>query len=109
MLKGVFQSFHLKVKDFNIGHFNIPKFHTLIYFKENIHLYRYADRYYTSTNGETGHHYIVKAFYNLINKWDSLFQICSHNLKQVVVLAIKDEIAFTNSNSVLQSSQRLEV
>jgi hypothetical protein len=72
MLKGVFQSFHLKTKDFNIGHFNILKFHTLIYFEENIRLYKYIDRYYTSVNREARHHYIIKAFYNLINKRDLL-------------------------------------
>ena len=68
MLKGVFQNFCPKTKDSNIGHFNIPKFHTLIHFEENICLYRYADGYCTSINGEAGHCYIVKAFYNLINK-----------------------------------------
>ena len=68
MLKGVFQSFCLKTKDFNIGHFNIPKFHAFVYFKENIHLYRYIDGYYISINGEAGHCYIIKAFYDLINK-----------------------------------------
>ena len=68
MLKSIFQSFCLKAKDFNISHFNIPKFYTLIHFKENIRLYRYTDRYYTGINSEARHCYIVKAFYNLINK-----------------------------------------
>jgi len=68
ILKGVFQSFHPKAKDSNIGHFNIPKFYALIYFKENIRLYRYTDGYCTGANSEAGHYYIVKAFYNLINK-----------------------------------------
>jgi len=84
-----------------MGHFNIPKFHALIYFKENIRLYRCADRYYTGANSKARHYYIVKAFYNLINKWDSLSQICSYNLRQVAVLAMEDEIAFINSNSIL--------
>ena len=73
MLKGVFQSFHLKIKDSNIGHFNIPKFHTLVYFKENIRLYGCADGYCTSINGKAGHCYIIKAFYDLTNKRDLLF------------------------------------
>jgi len=51
-----------------MGHFNILKFHALIYFKENIRLYGCVDRYYTSVNGEAGYHYIVKVFYNLTNK-----------------------------------------
>ena len=72
MLKGVFQGFYLKAKDSNIGHFNIPKFYALIYFKENIRLYRYTDRYCTSTNSKARHRYIIKAFYNLTNKQDSL-------------------------------------
>jgi hypothetical protein len=109
MLKGIFQSFRLKIKDSDIGYFNIPKFHTLIYFEENICLYRCADGYCTSINGEAGYYYIIKAFYDLINKQDLLFQICSYNLRRVVVLAIKNKIAFVNSNSVLQSSQCLEV
>ena len=68
MLKGVFQSFHPKTKDSDIGYFNIPKFYALIYFEENIRLYRYADRYYIGVNSEARHRYIVKAFYNLTNK-----------------------------------------
>ena len=55
-----------------MGYFNIPKFHALIYFKENIRLYRCADGYYTGANSEARHRYIVKAFYDLINKRDSL-------------------------------------
>jgi hypothetical protein len=55
-----------------MGYFNIPKFYTLIYFKENIYLYGCADRYYTGVNSKAGHRYIVKAFYNLINKRDLL-------------------------------------
>ena len=101
MLKGVFQSFRLKTKDSDIGHFNIPKFHTLVHFEENIRLYRYINGYCTSINSKAGHRYIVKTFYNLINKWDSLSQIYSHNLRQVAVLIIEDKIAFINSNSVL--------
>ena len=72
MLKGIFQSFCLKAKDSNTGHFNILKFHALIHFKENIRLYRCVDRYYTGANSKAGHHYIIKAFYDLINKWDLL-------------------------------------
>ena len=72
MLKRVFQSFHLKAKDFNISHFNMLKLHALIYFEENIHLYKCTDRYDTNVNGKTGHHYIVKVFYDLTNKRDSL-------------------------------------
>jgi len=72
MLKGVFQSFCLKAKDSNIGYFNILKFHALVHFKENIRLYGCADGYCTSANSEARHCYIVKAFYNLINKWDLL-------------------------------------
>jgi len=87
-----------------MGYFNILKFHALIYFKENIRLYGCADGYYTGANSKAGHRYIVKAFYDLINKWDLLSQICSYNLRQVAVLVIKDKIAFINSNSVPQSS-----
>ena len=55
-----------------MGYFNIPKFYALIYFKENIYLYKYINRYYTSANSEAGYRYIIKAFYNLINKRDLL-------------------------------------
>jgi Plavaka transposase len=109
MLKGVFQSFRPKAKDSDTGHFNIPKFHALVHFEENIRLYGCADGYCTGANGEAGHRYIVKAFYDLTNKRDSLSQICSHNSRRVAVLAMEDEIAFTNSDSVPQSSRRLEV
>ena len=51
-----------------MGPFNIPKFYTLVYFKENIRLYGYIDRYYTSANSEARYRYIIKTFYNLINK-----------------------------------------
>jgi len=56
-----------------MGYFNILKFHALVYFKENIRLYGCADGYYTGVNSEARHRYIVKAFYDLINKWDLLF------------------------------------
>ena len=72
MLKGVFQSFYLKAKDSNTGHFNILKFYALVHFEGNIRLYGCADRYYTGANGKAGYYYIVKAFYNLINKRDLL-------------------------------------
>ena len=72
ILKGVFQGFCLKAKDSNTGHFNILKFYAFVYFEENIRLYRYTDRYYTGVNSEARHCYIVKAFYNLINKRDLL-------------------------------------
>jgi len=55
-----------------MGHFNIPKFYALVHFKENIRLYGYIDGYCTSANSEAGHRYIIKAFYDLINKRDSL-------------------------------------
>ena len=55
-----------------MGHFNIPKFYTLIYFKENIRLYGCIDGYYTGVNSEARYRYIIKAFYDLINKWDLL-------------------------------------
>ena len=64
-----------------MGHFNIPKFYALVYFKENIRLYKYINRYYTSANSKARHRYIVKTFYNLINKWDLLSEICSYNLR----------------------------
>jgi len=51
-----------------MGHFNIPKFHAFVHFEENIRLYGCADGYCTGANSEAGHRYIVKAFYNLINK-----------------------------------------
>jgi hypothetical protein len=51
-----------------MGHFNILKFHALVYFKENIRLYGCVDRYYTGANSEARHRYIIKAFYNLTNK-----------------------------------------
>jgi hypothetical protein len=73
MLKGIFQNFHLKTKDSDIGHFNILKFHALVHFEENIRLYGCINRYYTSVNSEARHRYIIKAFYNLINKRDLLF------------------------------------
>ena len=68
MLKGVFQGFRPKAKDSNTGHFNIPKFHTLVHFKENIRLYKYTNGYCTGVNSEARHYYIIKAFYDLINK-----------------------------------------
>ena len=89
MLKSIFQGFHPKIKNFNISHFNIPKFCALVHFKENIRLYKCTNGYCIGVNGETGHHYIVKAFCNLINKWDLLSQICFHNLRQVTVLIIE--------------------
>ena len=55
-----------------MGYFNILKFYALVYFKENICLYGCVDRYYTGVNGEAGHRYIIKAFYNLKNKRDLL-------------------------------------
>jgi len=73
ILKNVFQSFCLKANNFNMGHFNIPKFYTFVYFKENIRLYKCINGYYTNANNKTKHHYIVKTFYNLTNKRDSLF------------------------------------
>ncbi len=73
MFKGVFQGFCLKAKDFDIGHFNIPKFYAFVHFEENIRLYGYTDRYCIGVNSEAGHCYIVKAFYDLTNKWDLLF------------------------------------
>ena len=68
ILKGVFQGFRPKTKDFNTGHFNILKFYTLIHFKGNIRLYGCTNRYYAGVNNKAGHCYIVKAFYDLINK-----------------------------------------
>jgi len=44
-----------------------------MYFKENIHIYRYIDKYYISANGEAKHYYIIKALYNLTNKQNLLF------------------------------------
>ena len=73
MLKGIFQNFHPKAKDSDTGHFNIPKFHALIHFEKNICLYKCTNGYCTSINGKAGHYYIVKAFYDLINKQKLLF------------------------------------
>ena len=92
-----------------MGHFNFLKFYILLYFISYIHRFKSINRYNIKTNSKVGYKFIVKVFFNFINKQNYLLQIYRLNLKRVAVLAIEDILKFENTISIPLLLRDLEV
>ena len=68
--KESFRDMRLVDKDTKRGHFNIPKFHSMVHYVEHIQKYGSADGFDTA-HFESCHKYLVKAFYDRTNKSNS--------------------------------------
>ena len=71
--------------------FNYPKFHAVTHFAQCIRDHGSAINYDTAYSKAT-HKYLLKAFYNRINKKEYDAQIRQHNVRYTNVIAMKDVI-----------------
>lgn len=80
--------------DKDAAHWNYPKWHAMIHYKEFIEKYGAPDGF-NSDYMETAHKTLLKAFYNRTNKGeDYLLQIARHNSRQTSLLAMKGIISY---------------
>ncbi len=70
---------------------NYPKFHAISHFVQCIRDYGSAVNYDTA-HSKTVHKYLLKAFYNRINKKEYKSQIWQHNVRHTNIIAMKDVI-----------------
>ena len=71
--------------------FNYPKLHAISHFIQYIWDYDSAINYNTAHSKMT-HKYLLKAFYNRINKKGYNSQIRQHNIRHINIIAMKDVI-----------------
>ena len=71
--------------------FNYPKFYAISHFVQYIRDYGSAVNYNTA-HSEAAHKYLLKAFYNRMNKKEYDSQIWQHNVRHTNIIAMKDVI-----------------
>ncbi len=71
--------------------FNYFKFHAISYFVQYIQDYDSAVNYDTA-HSKAAHKYLLKTFYNRMNKKEYDSQIRQHNIRQTNIIAMKDII-----------------
>ncbi len=87
---------HLRSSNKNIedDHFNFSKFHVMSHYSEFIRKYETADEYDTS-HDEIKHKYMLKKYYERINKRDFFQeQLLWHNKRRVNVLTLKNNLLY---------------
>ncbi len=69
-LRNVFRHLWFEHSDTDINHFNISKLHAMAHYASQIWRYDSADNFNTK-HSEIVHKYLIKIFFNCINKWDT--------------------------------------
>ena len=96
-LKNIFHHLHSVNSDINTGHFNLLKLYVMTHYAEHIWQYNTADNVDTE-HSEAAHKYLVKAFFNQINKWEDFQeQLMHYNTHHVNLLTMKNLILWKNT------------
>jgi hypothetical protein len=89
-LKNIFHHLQSERSDTNINHFNISKLYVMTHYASQIRRYNSADNFNTK-HSETAHKYLIKIFFDCINKWDTFqMQLLHYNTQHLNFLAMKD-------------------
>ncbi len=93
-LKNVFHHLQSECLDTDIDHFNISKLHAMTHYASQIWRYNSADNFNTE-HSKIAHKYLIKIFFNCINKWDTFqTQLLHHNTQHLNFLAMKDILLY---------------
>ncbi len=96
-LKNVFHHLWFEHSDTDIDHFNISKLHAMTHYASQIQRYDSADNFNTKQS-EIAHKYLIKIFFNCINKWDTFqTQLLHHNTQHLNLLAMKDILLYRDT------------
>ncbi len=89
-LKNVFRHLWSEHSDTDVDHFNISKLYVMTHYASQIWRYNSTDNFNTK-HSEIAHKYLIKIFFNCINKWDTFqTQLLHHNTRHLNLLAMKD-------------------
>ena len=96
-LKNVFRHLWSECSDTDVNHFNISKLHVMIHYASQIWRYNSADNFNTK-HSEIAHKYLIKIFFDCINKWDTFqTQLLHHNTWHLNFLVMKDILLYRNT------------
>jgi len=96
-LKNVFRHLWSECSDTDVNHFNISKLHVMIHYASQIWRYNSADNFNTK-HSEIAHKYLIKIFFDCINKWDTFqTQLLHHNTWHLNLLTMKDILLYRNT------------
>jgi Plavaka transposase len=99
-LKWVFSCYRTNLKDSKeAGHFNFPKFHSVVHYPDFIRLYGTADGVDTS-HSEAAHKYMVKENFARTNKREDFpVQIIRHTVRQINTSAKEETLLLQRTNA----------
>jgi hypothetical protein len=96
-LKNVFCHLQSEHSDTDVDYFNISKLYAIIHYASQIQKYDSADNFNTEYS-ETAHKYLIKIFFNCINKRDTFqMQLLHYNTQHLNLLAMKDIFLHRNT------------
>jgi len=96
-LKNVFRHLRFEHSDTDVDHFNISKLHMMIHYASQIWRYDSADNFNTK-HSEIAHKYLIKIFFNCINKWDTFqTQLLYNNTRHLNLLMMKDILLYKDT------------
>jgi Plavaka transposase len=99
-LKWVFSRYRTNLKDEkNAGHFNFPKFHSIVHYPEFIRLFGTTDGVDTS-HSEAGHKYLVKENFARTNKRDNFQEQIIHHITRQINAEAKNEILLQRHTNI---------
>ncbi len=95
--------------DLKKRHFNFSKFHVISHYKELIELYKSIEDF-NIEHFEAIHKYLVKCFYQLINKKESFeIQIMQHNTWLINMLILEDMIRHQKFRKISTAKDKLQM
>jgi len=95
--------------DLKKQHFNFSKFHVILHYKKLIELYE-SIKDFNIKHFEAIHKYLVKCFYQLMNKRKSFeIQIIQHNTWLINMLILKNMIKHQKFRKILIVKDRLQM
>ncbi len=96
-LKNVFCHLWSECSDTDVDHFNILKLHAMTYYASQIQRYNSTDNFNTK-HSEIAHKYLIKIFFNCINKWEMFQrQLLHHNTQHLNLLTMKDILLYRDT------------
>jgi len=95
--------------DLKKQHFNFSKFHVISHYKELIELYK-SIKDFNIKHFKVIHKYLVKCFYQLMNKRESFeIQIMQYNTQLINMLILKDMIRHQKFRKISTAKDRLQM
>jgi hypothetical protein len=96
-LKNVFHHLQSECSDTDVDYFNISKLHAMTHYASQIQRYDNVDNF-NIKHSKIAHKYLIKIFFNCINKQDMFqTQLLHHNTQHLNFLAMKDILLYRNT------------